>query len=172
MPLSRTVRTRARSWPRLRIKPVVRHDAVGALLARELQILLDAVEGEFGGAAEDTENGFVARHVDSVVAPFAGGDLAAVHGEDGGEFLTVECSDVAGLMGAPGIGTLPGACRSRRELYGFDIAQGRLPVHKSDMIAQGRRRFARRALHEVILCAGAESAAKLTEISGPLRKEA
>ena len=124
MPLSRTVRTRARSWPRLRIKPGRGHDAVGALLARELQILLDAEQGHFGGTAEDTEHRFVARHVESVVAPFAGGDLAAVHGDDRGEFLTVECSDSAGLMGAPGIGTLPGACRSRRELMGSISLKG------------------------------------------------
>ena len=49
--------------------------------------------GHLAGAAEDREHRLVAADVDGVVAPFAGGDLAAVDGEDGAQFLAVEGGD-------------------------------------------------------------------------------
>src|SRR6185312_14513880 len=59
--------------------------AVGALPARQPRILLDAVEGNFAGAAEDREHRLLPPEVDGVVAPLAVGDLAPIEIEDGVE---------------------------------------------------------------------------------------
>src|SRR3954452_16190534 len=65
--------------------------AVGALLARQPRILLDAVDRHFGSAAENRKYRAVFQEVDGVVAPFAVGDHAAVEIEDAIKFETVEC---------------------------------------------------------------------------------
>src|SRR4051794_26125696 len=65
--------------------------AVGALLARQPRILLDAVDRHFGSAAEDREHRAVFQEIDRVVTPFAVGDHASIEIEDTIEFETVEC---------------------------------------------------------------------------------
>jgi hypothetical protein len=60
------------------------------LLAGEPRILLDAIERDFGGAAEHRKHGAVLQEVDGIVAPFAVGDHAAVEIENAIEFEAVE----------------------------------------------------------------------------------
>src|SRR3954465_10736194 len=52
--------------------------AVHALLAREPRILLDAIDRDFGGAAEYREHRTLPEEVDGIVAPFAVGDHPAI----------------------------------------------------------------------------------------------
>ncbi len=66
-------------------EPTRRDDTVGALLARQLRTLLDAVERIFGGSPEDGEGGSLAPHLERVVAPLSGRDLARVDRENGVE---------------------------------------------------------------------------------------
>src|SRR5271170_2728915 len=56
--------------------------AVGALPASKPRILLDAINGEFAGAAENGEHSPVLEKIDGVITPLAGGDLAAVKAEN------------------------------------------------------------------------------------------
>src|SRR5262249_57578077 len=81
-----------------------RDHAIGALPARELRTFLDAVDRNFGGAAEHGEDRAVLEEVDSVVTPFAGGDLAAVKAENAVELAPVESDSAGGGEGqrAPG----------------------------------------------------------------------
>ncbi len=57
--------------------------------------------------AKDGEDGLVAADVDGVIAPFAGGDLATVNGEDGTELVAAEgrearrCAPRLGCARAP-----------------------------------------------------------------------
>lgn len=69
-----------------------RDDAIGALLARETQILLDPVERIFARAPVDGENGLVAQQIDRVIAPCSRRDLAPVKVKDGGKLMPVEGS--------------------------------------------------------------------------------
>src|SRR5262249_61435537 len=79
-------------------------DVIGALPARELRTFLDAVDRNFGGAAEHGEDRAVLEEVDVVVTPFAGGDLAAVKAENAVELAPVESDSAGGGGGqrAPG----------------------------------------------------------------------
>src|SRR5262249_57505412 len=85
-----------------------RDHAIGALPARELRTFLDAVDRNFGGAAEHGEDRAVLEEVDSVVTPFAGGDLAAVKAENAVELAPVEGDSAGGGEGqrAPGFAPL------------------------------------------------------------------
>src|SRR3954454_2377946 len=67
-----------------------RDHAVHALLARELRIFLDAIERDFGGAAEYRKHRAVLQEIDGVIAPFAVGDHAPVEVQDAIEFQAVE----------------------------------------------------------------------------------
>src|SRR5499427_2001722 len=82
-----------------------RDHAIGALSARELRTFLDAVDRNFGGAAEHGEDRAVLEEVDGVVTPFAGGDLAAVKAENAVELAPVESDSACGGEGqrAPGL---------------------------------------------------------------------
>ena len=79
-----------------------RDHAVGALAARQLRILFDAVERDFAGAAEHRKHRAVSEEIDGVVAPFAGGDLAAVEIENAVEFAAAEGDLVDGGGGCAG----------------------------------------------------------------------
>src|SRR5262249_16017351 len=68
--------------------------AVRALTAGDARAFLDAVDREFDGAAENGKHGPVFEEIDCVVAPFAGGDLAAVEAEIAVKLTTAE-SDFA-----------------------------------------------------------------------------
>ena len=59
-----------------------RNDAVGALPAAEPRILLDPVNGEFAGPAENRKHRAVFEEIDGVIAPFARGDFAPVKTEN------------------------------------------------------------------------------------------
>src|SRR5215831_12601473 len=105
-----------------------RHDAVGALSPRQPRMLLDAVKGYFAGVAEGTEHCLVAPEIDGVVAPFAGGDLAAVEIEDGAQLSARKengrgnrwmCESAAAIDAR--------AAAARAELYRLGFAQRRLP---------------------------------------------
>ena len=67
-----------------------RNHAVGALAARQPRIFLDAVDRDFRGAAEHREHRAVLEKIDGVIAPFAGGDHAAVEAENAVELAPVE----------------------------------------------------------------------------------
>src|SRR5437899_7961095 len=67
-----------------------RHHAVNAVSARQLGTLLDAVDRDFAGAAKHGENRAVTQEVDGIIAPFAGGDLAAIEPENAIELAPVE----------------------------------------------------------------------------------
>src|SRR5664279_4985149 len=73
-----------------------RNDAVGALAARQLRIFLEAVERNLGGAAEHREHRAIFHEVDGVIAPFAGGDLAAIKIENAIELAAAECDVLGG----------------------------------------------------------------------------
>src|SRR4051812_14562683 len=72
-----------------------RDDAVRALPTRELRVLLDPVERDFGGAPEDRKHRTVSEKVDRVIAPLAGCDHAAIKAEDAVELAAAE-SDLPG----------------------------------------------------------------------------
>src|SRR3954469_7495048 len=67
-----------------------RDDAVGALPPRQLRVLLDPVERDFRSAAEHRKHRAVAQEINGVIAPLAGGDLAAIEAEDAVELLPLE----------------------------------------------------------------------------------
>ena len=73
-----------------------RDHAIGALAARQLGIFFDAVDRDFRGAAEHREHRAVFQEVDGVIAPFAGGDLAAIEIENAVELAAAEGDLVAG----------------------------------------------------------------------------
>src|SRR5262249_39182628 len=93
-----------------------RDHAIGALPARELRTFLDAVDRNFGGAAEHGEHRAVLEEVDGVVTPFAGGDLAAVKAENAVELAPVESEWVWGGEGQRARGLAP------MDLAGLGIA--------------------------------------------------
>ena len=62
-----------------------------AVAAAQAGAFFDAVEREFGGAADDGKHREVAQHGEAIVAPFAHGDHAAVDGENRPQFPAVEC---------------------------------------------------------------------------------
>ena len=63
---------------------------IGALLARQFRVLDDLEERRLAGTAEDGEDSAVGKLVDRIVAPFIGGDHAAVKPENLIQFPTVE----------------------------------------------------------------------------------
>src|SRR5882724_4070322 len=67
-----------------------RDHAVHALLAREPRVFLDAIERDFGGAAEYRKHRAVLQEIDGVISPFAVGDHAPVEVQDAIEFEAVE----------------------------------------------------------------------------------
>src|SRR4029450_9381834 len=69
--------------------------AIGALPPADARILLDAIDWHFRCATEDRENRPILQEVDGVIAPFAGGDLAAIRAEDAIELFALE-RDVSG----------------------------------------------------------------------------
>src|SRR5450631_252571 len=71
------------------------NNAEGALTARQFRIFLDAIKRNFGGAAEHREHRAVFQKIDGVIAPFAGGDLAAIQIENAIKLKAAEC-DVGG----------------------------------------------------------------------------
>src|SRR5262245_32383804 len=73
-----------------------RDHAVGTLPARQPGMLLDTVDRNFGGAAEHREHRAVPQKIDGVVAPFAGGDLAAIEAENAVELAPVESHAAGG----------------------------------------------------------------------------
>jgi hypothetical protein len=79
-------------------QPGRRDHAVGALLAREPGILLDAIKRDFGRAAEHRKHRTVSEKIDRVIAPFAGCHHAPVKAEDAVEFAPAE-GDFAGDAG-------------------------------------------------------------------------
>src|SRR3981081_2119885 len=64
--------------------------AIGALAARQALTLLDAVDRDFAGPAKNGKHRAVFEKVDGVIAPFAGGDLAAIEAENAVELTPVE----------------------------------------------------------------------------------
>src|SRR5690606_22953527 len=113
----------------LQHQPARGDDAVGTLLFREPGILLNAVNRTFARASEDREYGPVPPHIDGVVTPFPGGDLAAVNGEDVVELLARERNsryragtDVENLLCA----RKRTARLARAQSYRIGIAQPRL----------------------------------------------
>ena len=120
-----------------------RDHAVGALLARQLRIFLDAVDRHFGGAAEHRKHRAVFQKVDRVIAPLAGGDHAAIEIENAVEFAAVE-GDLQRLTGAA---VLRAGAPPPRRLAGIGIAGterscGASFAAVSAMIAPARRRSA------------------------------
>ena len=93
--LSTARSTPSSSCPRLHDQAGRRDHAVGALLARQPRIFLDAVERDFGGAAEDRKHRAVFQEIDRVIAPLAGCDHAAIEAENAVEFAPGE-GDLAG----------------------------------------------------------------------------
>src|SRR6266404_2057723 len=71
-------------------QPARRDHAVNALLAREPRIFFDAIDGNFGSAAEHREHGAVFEKVDGIVAPLAIGDHAPVQIQNAIEFEAIE----------------------------------------------------------------------------------
>src|SRR4029078_13499225 len=72
-----------------------RDHAVYTLPARELRLLLEAVNGAPARAAKPRAHRLLVQIVDGVVAPFAARDLPSIDIENLREFLTAECYDVA-----------------------------------------------------------------------------
>src|SRR5262249_50719710 len=64
--------------------------AVGALSTRELRTFLDAVDGNFRGAAEHGKYRAVLQEIDRVITPFAGGNFATIEAENVVELAPVE----------------------------------------------------------------------------------
>src|SRR5690606_25021759 len=71
-------------------QPACGDDRIGALLLRQLRVLLDAEKRHLACPAKDGEHGAVAQMVDGIVAPRAGGDHAAIDVQDFAEFMPVE----------------------------------------------------------------------------------
>src|SRR5712691_2485465 len=93
-----------------------RDHAIGALPARELGMFFDAVDGNFGGAAEHREHRAVLQEIDRVIAPLAGGNHAAIKVQDTIELAAVEGHAACGGERRMARGLAP------VELARFDIA--------------------------------------------------
>src|SRR5262245_4907949 len=91
-------------------------------------MLLDAIEGDFARVAEGTERRPLAPEIDGVVAPFAGGDLAAVEIEDGAQ-LSARKENCGGnrWMCESAAAVDARAAAARAELYRLGFAQRPLP---------------------------------------------
>src|SRR3954470_7330497 len=76
--------------------------AIDALASREPGILLDAVDRHLRGAPEYRKDRAVLEKIDRVVAPFAGGDHAAIEIEDAVEFFATEGHLIEGGDGGCG----------------------------------------------------------------------
>src|SRR5262249_40884002 len=55
-----------------------RNHAVGALAARQLGILFDAVDGNFGASAKNGKDRTILQEIDCIVAPLTSCDLTAI----------------------------------------------------------------------------------------------
>src|SRR5580704_17383807 len=79
-----------------------RNHAEGALAAAEFRVLLDAVDRNFAGAAENRKYRAVFQEIDCVITPLAGGDLAAIKAKDAVELAPAEshfaCGGVRTLL--------------------------------------------------------------------------
>src|SRR5262245_13821122 len=84
-----------------------RDDAVGALPTRQFRALLDAVDRNLAGASKHGKHRAVLEEIDGVVAPFTGGDLAAVETEDAVELAPVEGHSACGGEGRSAWGLAP-----------------------------------------------------------------
>src|ERR1700693_4911752 len=71
-------------------QPGRRDHAVHTLLAGEPRILFDSIDRNLGGAAEYREHRALSEEIDSIVAPLAIGDHAAVEIQNAIKFETVE----------------------------------------------------------------------------------
>src|SRR5262245_10980868 len=76
-----------------------RTHAIGALPARELRAFLDAIDRNFGGAAEHGKHRAVLQKINGIVTPFAGGDLTAIEAENAVELAPVESHSAYGDEG-------------------------------------------------------------------------
>src|SRR5262249_32156054 len=74
----------------LQDKPGCGNNGIGALLARVPGGLDDLEKRRLAGAAEHREHGPVGEPVDGIVAPFIGGDHAAVEPQDLVELFALE----------------------------------------------------------------------------------
>src|SRR6516225_5878336 len=112
-----------------------RHHAVGALTAGAARTLLDAVDREFAGAAKNGKHRAVFEEIDSVVAPLAGGDLAAVETENPVEFAPTE----GDLDCGGGRANLAPAQRARFSVAEFHAAPPSSKFRSAVMIAPDER---------------------------------
>src|SRR5207244_1067542 len=64
--------------------------AIGALTARQARTLFDAVDRDFAGTAKNGKHRAVSEEIDGIIAPLAGGDLAAIEAENAVELTPVE----------------------------------------------------------------------------------
>src|SRR5262249_49105654 len=104
-----------------------RHHAVGALASGEPRVLLYAVKRHLAGMAKGAEYGLFAAEIDGIVAPFPGGDLAAVKIEDRAQLgARKENSAGNGGMGES-VAAIDARAAARAELYRLGFAQRRLP---------------------------------------------
>src|SRR5258706_15463321 len=67
-----------------------RNHAIGALLACQPRIFLDAVDRNFGSAPEHRKDRAVFQEIDGVIAPFAVGNHSPVQIENAAELETIE----------------------------------------------------------------------------------
>ena len=93
-----------------------RDHAIGALPAREARALFDAVDRDSAGPAKNGKHRAVFEEIDGVIAPLAGGDLAAIEAQDAVEFAPVECHSAGGGESNDTCGLAP------VQLAWFDIA--------------------------------------------------
>jgi hypothetical protein len=112
-----------------------RHDAVSTLPLRQPGIFFDAIDGDFGSPAEDRKHRAVLQEVDSVIPPFAFGDLASVKTKNAAKLAPVEGHLSGhglsrGALGGDALDDLGGSrepCPTRtlaaRKLTGFDFAR-------------------------------------------------
>src|SRR5689334_14006527 len=77
-------------------------EAVGALAARQTGVLLDSIDRDFRGPAENRKHGPVLEEINGVVAPLAGGDLAAIKVENAVELASAEGHAARGDTGRAG----------------------------------------------------------------------
>src|SRR5262249_80193 len=106
--------------------------AVGALPARQLRIFLDAVDRNLAGTTKHREHRAVLQEVDGIVAPFAGGDLAAIEAENAIELAPVESHAAHGGEGRGARGLAP------LELARLGIAVAHAAPPPSIVIPAGR----------------------------------
>ena len=125
-----------------------RDHAVGALAARQPRIFLDAVDRDFGAAAEHREHRAVLEEIDGVVAPFSGGDHAAIKAEDAVELAPVEGHlRLSGAKGGTRSAARPRGTRSVR------FRRGRSSCGASFLLS-ARHRF---TLHDRAADAGSQA---------------